>query len=111
MSERDQLMLLRVRFFSEITIKTRPVRRRFIDILRSNLLILLRRIDALRHPDEQESQPLHLNTAARPSRVVTIPFYHLHKILPSLDQNGVYLLYCQKGMMSRLHGSPQRCRA
>ncbi|MDT8427847.1 MAG: tRNA uracil 4-sulfurtransferase ThiI, partial [Pseudomonadales bacterium] len=35
-----------VRFFPEITIKTRPVRRRLIRILRRNLSLLLQRIDA-----------------------------------------------------------------
>jgi len=39
-------MLYLIRFFPEITIKTRPVRHRLIQTLRRNLKIMLRRLDA-----------------------------------------------------------------
>ncbi len=35
-----------IRFFPEITIKTRPVRHRLIQVLRRNLRIMLRRINS-----------------------------------------------------------------
>ena len=59
----------------------------------------------IRHPNETESQPLHLSETDKAVRVVAIPFYRLHTVFPSLDKRSLYLLYCGKGMMSRLHAS------
>jgi len=53
----------------------------------------------IRHPDEIEANPLK---AAR-FIVFTIPFFDLAEQYARLDQNATYLLYCGKGVMSRLH--------
>ena len=55
----------------------------------------------IRHPDEQELQPLTVQDVP----VEIIPFYRLNSDFPALDQGKQYLLYCDKGLMSRLHAS------
>ena len=52
----------------------------------------------IRHPEEQELAPLQVN-----SPVLKIPFYELHRREAELDRNQTYMLYCGKGVMSRLH--------
>ncbi|UTW44295.1 tRNA 4-thiouridine(8) synthase ThiI [bacterium SCSIO 12696] len=53
----------------------------------------------IRHPDEEELSPLQVNGVA----VKKIPFYQLAKKFAQLDGNTRYMLYCAKGIMSRLH--------
>lgn len=55
----------------------------------------------IRHPDEVELQPLDVPGAD----VRTMPFYQLHSAFGDMDADRQYLLYCDKGMMSRLHAS------
>jgi thiamine biosynthesis protein ThiI len=55
----------------------------------------------VRHPDEVDRKPLKLAT----SEVQTIPFYELHSRFAQLDQSRTYMLFCDKGVMSRLHAS------
>ncbi len=55
----------------------------------------------IRHPDEEERQPLHLTN----NEVLKIPFYELNSALEDLDPAKRYLLYCDKGVMSQLHAS------
>jgi thiamine biosynthesis protein ThiI len=55
----------------------------------------------VRHPSEEERKPLRMNNVA----VQKIPFYELHGRFAELDKNTVYMLYCDKGVMSRLHAS------
>jgi thiamine biosynthesis protein ThiI len=55
----------------------------------------------VRHPSEQELNPLVLNSNA----VLDVPFYELHNHFATLDKKTVYMLYCDKGVMSRLHAS------
>lgn len=55
----------------------------------------------IRHPDEAELRPLHVEG----STVLALPFYRLNKAFAELDQDRQYLLYCAKGVMSRLHAS------
>lgn len=55
----------------------------------------------VRHPTEEERQPLKVKGVD----VLTIPFYELHSQFSELDQDKVYLLYCAKGVMSRLHAA------
>lgn len=55
----------------------------------------------VRHPGEQERKPLVM----RGFDVLTIPFYELHKKFSELDKARQYFLYCDKGVMSRLHAS------
>jgi len=57
----------------------------------------------IRHPDEEEISPLDINNT-----IVKIPFYKLHKEVEKLDSEQHYLLYCAKGVMSRLHAQHLR---
>ena len=54
----------------------------------------------IRHPDEEERAPLKVN-----SPVIKIPFYELHTRSAELADDKTYMLYCGKGVMSRLHAS------
>ncbi|MAY03719.1 MAG: tRNA 4-thiouridine(8) synthase ThiI [Gammaproteobacteria bacterium] len=57
----------------------------------------------IRHPDEEQRMPLSLSA----NEVQKIPFYKLNTVFQagSLQEARQYLLYCDKGMMSRLHAS------
>jgi thiamine biosynthesis protein ThiI len=55
----------------------------------------------IRHPNEQERAPLKADAF----EVAVVPFYQLGSRFASLDASRQYLLYCDKGMMSRLHAS------
>lgn len=52
----------------------------------------------IRHPDEEERKPLALQTIT----VQKLPFYQLHNRYIELDKEIEYLLYCERGVMSRL---------
>ncbi|MEZ5501790.1 MAG: tRNA uracil 4-sulfurtransferase ThiI [Halioglobus sp.] len=52
----------------------------------------------IRHPDEEERAPLQLHVP-----VLKIPFYELHSRTAELSPGSTYMLYCGKGIMSRLH--------
>ena len=52
----------------------------------------------IRSPDEQESSPLKLEGVD----VLELPFYKLGTQFGDLDKTKTYLLYCDRGMMSRL---------
>ncbi|MBB1518994.1 tRNA uracil 4-sulfurtransferase ThiI [Aquipseudomonas guryensis] len=53
----------------------------------------------IRHPDAAEDEPLALPGI----EVQTLPFYAINSRFKELDANRQYLLYCDKGVMSRLH--------
>lgn len=53
----------------------------------------------IRHPDAQEDEPLELGGI----EVQALPFYALNSRFKELDSTRQYLLYCDKGVMSRLH--------
>ncbi len=53
----------------------------------------------IRHPYEQDDRPLSLPGI----EVQTLPFYALNSRFKELDYTRQYLLYCDKGVMSRLH--------
>lgn len=55
----------------------------------------------IRHPDEEEANPLILADA----EIKKIPFYSLNNQFPLLDNSKQYFLYCQKGVMSQLHAA------
>src|SRR5690606_23921613 len=55
-------------------------------------------ISAIR-PDEEELKPLELEGV----EVLKVPFYQLNSRFAELDPARAYLLYCEKGVMSRLH--------
>jgi thiamine biosynthesis protein ThiI len=52
----------------------------------------------IRHPDEEELAPLKVHIP-----LLKIPFYELHSRFGTLPETSTYMLYCGKGVMSRLH--------
>jgi len=52
----------------------------------------------IRSPDDQESKPLTIEGVD----VVTLPFYKLSTKFGDLDQSKTWLLWCERGVMSRL---------
>ena len=54
----------------------------------------------IRHPEEEELAPLQVHVP-----VEKIPFYELHSKAGQLKPGTTYMLYCGKGVMSRLHAS------
>ncbi|MDX1635598.1 MAG: tRNA uracil 4-sulfurtransferase ThiI [Marinobacter sp.] len=58
----------------------------------------------LRHPSEGERSPLALTG----NPVMKIPFYQLSEELATLPADRQYLLYCDRGTMSRLHAGHLR---
>ncbi len=52
----------------------------------------------IRHPQEQEDAPLMLTN----NRILKIPFYSLESRFPKLTPGVRYLLYCDKGVMSKV---------
>jgi tRNA uracil 4-sulfurtransferase len=54
----------------------------------------------IRHPDEEELAPLKVHVPVR-----KIPFYEMHSRAGELEPGTTYMLYCGKGVMSRLHAS------
>ena len=61
----------------------------------------------IRHPDEEEAKPLLLAEGSGVG-IEKIPFYELRTQFSALDSKKQYLLYCEKGIMSRLHASHLR---
>ncbi len=59
----------------------------------------------IRHPQEQESRPFPAAQVAAAADVISIPFYSLRTDFEKLDRDRHYLLYCDRGMMSRLHAA------
>lgn len=55
----------------------------------------------IRHPNEREARPLQEREHAH--QVISIPFYELRSRFAGLAPERQYLLYCDKGVMSRLH--------
>ncbi|MFT5037564.1 MAG: thiamine biosynthesis protein ThiI [Flavobacteriaceae bacterium] len=55
----------------------------------------------IRHPQESADAPL----AFASNRVLSIPFFNLEAQLPELDKMLTYLIYCDKGIMSRLQAN------
>lgn len=53
----------------------------------------------VRHPHEAELAPF----AVPGHEVVQLPFYSLNRKFADLDQSREYLLYCDKGVMSKMH--------
>jgi len=55
----------------------------------------------IRHPDEEEQKPLALDN----QDVLKIPFYKLNSAFMTLEKDRQYFLYCEKGIMSKLHAA------
>ncbi len=53
----------------------------------------------VRHPSEEERSPLMLTN----NEILKIPFYELNQQISELPKNRHYLLYCDRGTMSRMH--------
>ncbi len=53
----------------------------------------------VRHPHEAELAPLVVQN----HEVLEMPFYSLNRKFSGLDQSKEYLLYCDKGVMSKMH--------
>ena len=58
----------------------------------------------LRAPDEAQSKPLTLHA----NDILQIPFFQINRLFGSLDSDVQYLLYCDQGVMSKLHASHLR---
>ena len=58
----------------------------------------------MRHPAEVEQKPLNIPHI----EPINIPFFNLGQQLDSLDKASSYLLYCDKGIMSRLQAQVMR---
>jgi len=58
----------------------------------------------LRHPEERNTDPLRLLK----NQCLQIPFFNLPLILGTLDPLERYLLYCDRGIMSRLQAINMR---
>jgi thiamine biosynthesis protein ThiI len=56
----------------------------------------------IRHPDETAASPLRL---ANPGQLKVIPFYRLRNELAGADRERRLLLFCERGMISRLHAA------
>lgn len=56
----------------------------------------------IRHPAERDARPFDEGTG---HSVICIPFYELRSRFPDLAPERQYLLYCDKGVMSRLHAA------
>jgi thiamine biosynthesis protein ThiI len=55
----------------------------------------------VRHPNEAERKPLRAGNVA----IEKIPFYELQARAADFDRDKTYLLYCDKGVMSKLHAA------
>jgi thiamine biosynthesis protein ThiI len=53
----------------------------------------------IRHPDEISRQPLKAGNVS----VIEVPFYELDKKSAEFEAATEYMLYCDRGVMSRLH--------
>ena len=53
----------------------------------------------IRHPDEAEDRPLQLPGIEQ----LSVPFYAINSRFNDLDPSRQYLLYCDQGIMSKLH--------
>jgi tRNA uracil 4-sulfurtransferase len=53
----------------------------------------------IRHPEECERRPLRAGGA----RIEAVPFFRLEQFFAGVPRDAAYLLYCDQGLMSRLH--------
>ena len=61
----------------------------------------------VRHPSEIEDMPLDCYPD---NKVICIPFFNLPEKASNLDRETSYLVFCEKGIMSRLHSNLLRDR-
>ncbi len=53
----------------------------------------------VRHPDDAEKSPLIWTN----NQIISVPFFNISQCFKDLDKQQSYLLFCDKGIMSRLH--------
>lgn len=58
----------------------------------------------IRHPDEQTQRPLSVADDTGVA-VLKLPFFQLQDYFADKDKNARYVLFCDQGMMSRLHAA------
>ena len=58
----------------------------------------------VRHPTDAEQTPLGIPNI----QIISIPFFNLEQQLSNLDKTCCYLLYCDKGIMSRMQAQLMR---
>ena len=51
----------------------------------------------IRHPDDVQKKPLALEQTT-----LQIPYFNIKQLIPQLDSEQRYLLYCDHAMMSRI---------
>ena len=52
----------------------------------------------VRHPDDAEKSPLIWTN----NQIISVPFFNISQCFKDLDKQQSYLLFCDKGIMSRL---------
>ena len=60
----------------------------------------------VRHPDETEQRPLTCTA----NTILSLPYFNIKQRLGELDKQQSYLLYCEKGIMSRIHADAMQKR-
>ena len=53
----------------------------------------------IRHPDDSDRRPLRAGNA----QIEAVPFFRLEQFFRDRPRESAFLLYCDKGLMSRLH--------
>lgn len=89
----------RARFLNIDEIANEDVQQAEVEVLAAPLPDAV--IIDVRHPFEAQRQPLRAGNV----RIENIPFYDLQGRFPQLDPQRTYLLYCDKGVMSKLHAA------
>jgi thiamine biosynthesis protein ThiI len=52
---------------------------------------------------QPQAQDIILDVRHPANQIICLPFFQINKQLDKLDREQSYLLYCEKGIMSRLH--------
>jgi thiazole biosynthesis-like protein len=104
----NRFLLLNLIFLIQLTVRARSIKKSLQDqpILTSTPKPRDVIID-VRHPAEVAEIPLNCHPN---NEVKCIPFFYLSEKAVDLDPQANYLIYCEKGVMSRLHAAILRDR-
>ena len=104
----NRFLLLNLRFSTKFIVRASSIKKSLRDqpILTSTPKPRDVIID-VRHPAEVAEMPLNCHPD---NEVKCIPFFHLSEKSVDLDPQASYLIYCEKGIMSRLHAAILRDR-
>ena len=104
----NRFLLLNLTFSKKFIVRASSIKKSLQDqpILTSTPKPLDVIID-VRHPAEVAEMPLNCHPD---NEVKCIPFFHLSEKSVDLDPQASYLIYCEKGVMRRLHGAILRDR-